>query len=71
MALRKGWDALWRRVGRKPSGQLSIPSFSSSTSRAFLNPFINAGALVGTNARLDIALLAKVTAGLCYICLGT
>ena len=64
LALKLSGDALWRRVGREPSGAAFNSMVQLESEQGIpRNPFINAGALVITDmltsrfAHLDIALL--------------
>ncbi|MFF3946138.1 glutaminase [Streptomyces sp. NPDC001902] len=55
LALHHGGDALWRRVGREPSGSPFNSLIQLETEQGIpRNPFINAGALVVTDALLTL-----------------
>ncbi|MEU0182212.1 glutaminase [Streptomyces sp. NPDC006207] len=55
LALHHGGDALWRRVGREPSGNPFNSLIQLETEQGIpRNPFINAGALVVTDALLTL-----------------
>jgi glutaminase len=55
LALAHGGESLWRRVGREPSGNPFNSLIQLETEQGIpRNPFINAGALVATDALLSL-----------------